>query len=144
MSVPVLDASVAAKWVLPAKGETLVDEARKLLERYVNGEIRFVVPDLFWAETANIFWKASRQGRCTWPDAPAALASLEQRNFPTVSSRALLASAYDLATAFDCTVYDSLYVALAIESKANLVTADQRLANALSRDCPVRWLGAAI
>jgi len=86
VSVVVLDASVAAKWVLPAEGETLVEQARKLLERYVNGEIRFVVPDLFWAETANIFWKASRQGRCTRPDAQAALASLEQRNFPTVSS----------------------------------------------------------
>jgi len=143
VSVLVLDASVAAKWVLPAKGETLVEEARKLLERYVNGEIRFVVPDLFWAETANIFWKASRQGRCTRPDAPGGPRLFGATEF---SHRlvALLASAYELATAFDCTVYDSLYVALAIESKANFVTADQRLANALSRDCPVRWLGAAI
>lgn len=46
MNVIVVDASVAAKWFLPAKGETLTDEALHLLRRYVSGEVRFVVPDL--------------------------------------------------------------------------------------------------
>jgi hypothetical protein len=40
----VLDASVAAKWFLPQ--EPLVPEALHLLERYVGGQLRFVVPDL--------------------------------------------------------------------------------------------------
>lgn len=143
MSVLVLDASVAVKWVLPAKGEPLIDEAGDLLKRYANSEISFVVPDLFWAETTNVLWKATRQGRLTRPEAQAALVSLEQRNFPTVSSRVLVTEAYAIATAFDCTVYDGLYVALAVASNARLITADQRLATALGPRWPVKWLGAA-
>lgn len=50
MSLFVIDASVAAKWILPARGEPLSIEALDLLGRYVSGDARFVVPDLFWAE----------------------------------------------------------------------------------------------
>jgi len=142
MSIIVLDASVAAKWFLPAKGETLTDEAFHLLQRYVKGEIRFVVPDLFWAEVANILWKAVRQGRSTKSAAQTALVSLEERNLPTVSSITLLQQAFGIASAFDRTVYDSLYIALAVESNGHFITADQRLANAVSPQWPVKWLGA--
>jgi predicted nucleic acid-binding protein len=40
------------------------------------------------------------------------------------------------------TVYDSLYVALAMQSQSVLITADERLANALAARFPVKWLGA--
>ena len=60
MSVIVVDASVAAKWFPPATGETLADEAFHPFDQYAKGEVRFVVPDLFWAELGNLFWKAVR------------------------------------------------------------------------------------
>jgi predicted nucleic acid-binding protein len=138
----VLDASVAAKWFLPAAGETLVKEATALLDRYAKGEIRFLVPDLFWAEIGNILWKAVRQNRCTEDSAEKAISSLVARKLPTVSSEQLLPGAFAIATTFDRTVYDSIYVALAITSKSQLVTADERLANALAARLPVKWLGA--
>lgn len=144
MSLVVLDASVAAKWFLPSNGETLTDEALHLLRRYVRGEVRFVVPDLFWAETGNILWKAMRQGRCTKSTAEEALGVLKQRKVPTVSSVVLIEQAFAIATSFDRTVYDSLYVALAVESRCNFVTADQRLANALAPHWPVKWLGSFV
>ena len=65
MTTVVLDASVAAKWFLPSPSETLRDEAFNLLGQYANGELRFIVPDLFWPEFGNILWKAARQGRCS-------------------------------------------------------------------------------
>lgn len=142
MNLIVVDASVAAKWLLPAKGETLRDEAFRLLRRYARGEIRLVVPDLFWAELANLLWKAVRQGRCAKATAETALASLRERKLPTVSSLSLLDLAFGIANTFDRTVYDSLYVALAVHSKAQLITADERLANALAAHLPVKWLGA--
>jgi len=39
-------------------------------------------------------------------------------------------------------VYDSIYVVLAVEAEAQLVTADEKLANALAGHFPVKWLGA--
>lgn len=142
MSLVVVDASVAAKWFLPAKGETLIEEAFRLLRQYTKGEVRLVVPDLFWAELGNLLWRAMRQGRCMKATAESALASLKDRKLPTASTLALLDLALGIATAFDRTVYDSLYVALALHSKAQLVTADERLANALAAQLPVKWLGA--
>jgi predicted nucleic acid-binding protein len=37
-----------------------------------------------------------------------------------------------IAFAYDRSVYDCLYVALAVQSKTDLITADERLANALA------------
>lgn len=142
MSRFVVDASVAAKWFLPAAGETLTDEALQLLRRYTKGQIRLIVPDLFWAEFANILWKAVRQGRWTKGAARAAIAAMKDRNLPTAPSLTLLEKAFAIATTFGRTVYDSLYVALALSSKAQLVTADQKLAHALAAHLPVKWLGS--
>jgi predicted nucleic acid-binding protein len=44
--------------------------------------------------------------------------------------------------AYERTVYDCLYVVLAVHSKAQLITADERLANSLAAHFPVKWLGA--
>lgn len=138
----VLDASVAAKWFLPPEGETLVAEARQLLRDYGNAKLRFVVPDLFWLEFGNILWKAVRRGRISLRSAEEALQALEERSIPTSPSQPLLKEAFAIATAFDRTVYDAVYVALAVASHAPLITADQRLANALAARAPVRWLGS--
>jgi predicted nucleic acid-binding protein len=139
----VVDASVAVKWFLPAKGETLAEEALGLLDQYVREEIDLLVPDLFWVECANVAWKAVRVGRLPLASADAALTALTEYDFPTVPSPSLLSSAFQIATAFQRTIYDSIYVALAVKSKAQLVTADERLVNSLAAHFPVKWLGAA-
>lgn len=142
MKTCVIDASVAAKWILPASGETLTREALALLKRYAAGEVRFVVPDLFWAELGNLMWKAVRQQRFRLASAEIALRAMRDRRFPTISSHNLLAEAFAIATAFDLAVYDALYVAVAVNSKSQLVTADERLANVLAAHLPVKWLGS--
>ena len=141
MNTLVLDASVAAKWFLPATGETLTDEAMDLLKRYAAGDLRFLVPDLFWPELANVFWKAVRQGRWSHVSAETALRAACDRNIPTMSVVALLDDAFSIALTFDRSVYDCLYVAAAVAAKTHLVTADERLANALAAHLPVKWLG---
>ena len=142
MTLLVLDANVAAKWFLPAKSEPLADEAFTLLGKYAKDEIRFIVPDLFWVEFANVMWKAVRLGRLPKVSAGEALEALIQRDFPTFPSLKLLDSAFQIATAFERTVYDCLYVALAVHSNAQLITADERLANSLAARFPIKWLGA--
>ena len=138
----VLDASVAAKWMLPAKSELLRPEAYRLLNAYGAGDVNLVVPDIFWAECGNVVWKAVRQQRFGRDEAEVAITSMMNRGIPTVSSIALLPKAVSIAFDFGQAVYDCLYVALAIKTKTQLITADERLANALAARFPVKWLGA--
>lgn len=142
MSILIVDASVAAKWVLPRANETLVDEAFDLLRRYTDGQFRFYVPDLFWVELSNILWKAVRLRRWTRSGAEVALSAMKARKLLTAPSLPLLEEACAIALTFDRTVYDSVYVALALRSKAQLVTADERMALALAAYLPVKWLGS--
>jgi len=138
----VLDASVAAKWLLPAESEPLIPEARRLLDDYHAGAVGFVIPDLFWAELGNMLWKAVRRGRLTKPAAEAGLASMMEYKLPTVSSLPFLGAALGLALVHDRTLYDCIYLALATQSERQLITADERLANAMAAHAPIRWLGA--
>lgn len=142
MTLLVLDVSVAAKWVLRETDERLVAEAIDLLDRYGRNEVQFAVPDLFWVEFGNVLWKASRAGRCSRTVAESSMTEMRERKLTTVSSYTLIEQALLIAMTFDRTVYDSLYVALAVEAHAQMVTADEKLANALAAHLPVKWLGA--
>jgi predicted nucleic acid-binding protein len=138
----VLDASVAVKWALPAANEPLTNESLRLFQRYRDGDVDFIVPDIFWAELGNVLWKGARRGRWSRSDAENRAADFEARGFTTVSSLALLPEALKIAFGYDRSLYDCLYAALAIQAGVNLITADERLANALAARLPVKWLGA--
>jgi predicted nucleic acid-binding protein len=142
LSAYVLDASVAAKWFLPPIGETLVARALDLRDNYAQGTVSLVVPDLFWPELGNILWKAVRVGRIPREPADKAVKAISELHLPTIPCLGLLGEAFSIAVTFQCTVYDAVYVALAVLSSRTLVTADERLANALAAHFPVRWLGA--
>jgi predicted nucleic acid-binding protein len=136
----VLDASVAVKWFL-LSAEPLKAEAVALLARRMEGEIEFIVPDLFWAELGNILWKATRQARCTAPQAEGFLDRARGQDLPTVPSEELLNEALAIASEYSRSFYDGLYLALAVTEKIEMITADERLANAVSSHLPVKWLG---
>lgn len=120
----------------------MVAEAVELLSQYVADEVELLVPDLFWAELGSLLWKAVRRKRCSAASAEAAISTARGYKLPTVGTEELIERAFAIAAAFDLTVYDSLYAALAGETKAHLVTADENLARALAPHMPVKWLGS--
>ena len=91
-----------------------------------------LAPDLLTAELGNVMWKKVRRGLMTVYEARTAVA-----DFVTMApvslhpSTPLLAPALDIAVQYRRTVYDSLYLALAIAAGCRLVTADERLVNSL-------------
>ena len=138
----VVDASVAMKWCLSAREEQLIPQATALLHSYDRGETEFLVPDLFWPELANALWKAVWRQKIDLPWAQASygkVADLAIRTIPTFSS---VPEAFQLAAAYDRSVSDSIYVVLALHARADLITAYEKLANALAARFPVKWLGA--
>ena len=141
MKTFVVDASVGAKWASPEIVEPLADRADRFLRAYVEGTVQVVVPDLFWIEIGNFLWKAAKRGEITVALAGRGLEAMLNRDFPTVPSRAVLPEALKIAVDCGRTVYDSTYVALAVATGNELLTADERMVNALGSRFPVRWLG---
>ncbi|MBL8227416.1 MAG: type II toxin-antitoxin system VapC family toxin [Bryobacterales bacterium] len=137
----VLDASVAAKWVLPANGEPLSKEAALLLAAHSAGEVRFLVPDLFWSEIASILRKAAKAGRISERSAVDAAEWLARVSMRTQPVKPFMVDALKLAFALDISAYDSSYLTLASLSKSQMVTADLRLVRAAGPSLPVMWLG---
>ncbi len=142
MTSIVVDANVAVKWLELFAKESLVREASQLLARRVNLAVEMLVPDLFWPEVGSVLWKAVRRNECTQEDAGRSLSLLEDLHLQTVPSRPFIAPALEIAIRYGRSVYDSIYVAVARELGLELVTADEKLANALAGHLPVKWLGA--
>ncbi|MGV2387720.1 MAG UNVERIFIED_CONTAM: type II toxin-antitoxin system VapC family toxin [Microcystis novacekii LVE1205-3] len=79
----------------------------------------------------NIVWKKHRLGLITEQEGIDILSDLLALNLLTVSTEILLPIAYNLATEFDRTVYDSLYLDLAQSRGVKFITADLRLYNSV-------------
>jgi predicted nucleic acid-binding protein len=75
-------------------------------------------------------------------NAGTALDNLVSLNIPTIDSQPFLKLTLGIATLYRRSVYDSVYVALAHTEGAEFVTADEKLANAVSARLPVRWIGS--
>ena len=117
----VVDASVAAKWVLEEAGS---ESARRLFRA------RLQAPELLLVECASILWKKVRLGNLTEEGAAARLEALSQGPVLLVSGRELIKPALRLAVDLSHPVYGCLYLALAVERGLPLVTADRRFVEA--------------
>ena len=137
MSLFVVDASVVAKWFVPERHS---DDAARLLD----DQHELASPDLMWAEIGNVLWKKSRAGQVTGQEAARIIRALDDFPVTVFPSRLVLEGALEIALGTGRSVYDSVYLALAIALDCRLVTADERLANALA-DGPlgrhVLWVG---
>ncbi len=125
MSAFVVDASVVIKWFVP---EIHSDAARRLLD----GPHEFVAPDLLFAETANTIWKKVRRGELTAEHGQRLVADIGRIAVDSIPSRLLAEDAHALAHATGRTVYDSLYLALAVRLDTRMITADERLVSAVA------------
>jgi predicted nucleic acid-binding protein len=126
VSVFVVDASVVVKWFVP---EIHSDAARRLLML----PHEYVAPDLIFAETANTIWKKIRREELSTEEGQQLVADIGKIAVQIVSCRVLAEDAYALANAMGRTVYDSMYVALAVRLNTRAITADERLEAALKR-----------
>jgi predicted nucleic acid-binding protein len=127
----VVDANVAVKWFLPEVHDI---HARRLLApetQLLAPETQLLAPDLLFPEVGNILWKRVRSGQITETEADTVLQALGALPLLISPSWPLVAAALAIACPTDRSVYDSLYLALAVQESAPLVTADEKFYNAL-------------
>ncbi len=139
MKTTVVDASVIAAAFFP---ESCSIAARTLL----TSGCRLYAPDLIYTEVANVIWKRHGRGEIQPLEASDMLGDVMSLPLEITPSDHLVAAALELAMRTGRTVYDCLYVALAVQRKTVMTSNDRRLVNALAGGPlkhHVAWLGHA-
>jgi predicted nucleic acid-binding protein len=110
-------------------------------------EDTLVAPEFLMVECANVLHSRARRGMMTRDEARGALAQLMAVPVQLRPAASHIAVAQSLAFDLDQTVYDALYLAVALAERATLVTADRAFVAAVARHglyaSSVRLLGAA-
>lgn len=117
----VLDASVGLKWFL---SEIDTTAALSVRERYIEGNLQLLAPDIFPIEMVHALTKAERQGRIQPAEGRRHFQDLFGLLPILYPYLPLLSRAYVISTAARIGVYDCLYVALA--EREGLSIADGR------------------
>ena len=136
----VVDASVAAKWVLP---EPYSEPALRLLE----SGIGLAAPAHWLAEAVNAVKVACERSTMGGDEVQELVLALVEAPVASVPIDRLAPSAMGIGLRIGVSIYDALYLALAVRDDAQLITDDRRLMQAARHDARlrgrVRWIGDA-
>jgi predicted nucleic acid-binding protein len=136
----IVDASVAVKWVM---AEAHAEAALRLLESSTG----LAAPAHWLGEAVNAIWAACRRGDLVEQEAHERAATLADAPIAVVQLDRLAAPAMTIALRLGVTMYDALYLALAEQQGAMLVTDDRRLLAAAHGDRQLHdravWIGDA-
>jgi predicted nucleic acid-binding protein len=133
----IVDSSVALKW--------FVDEPRhEAAKRLILAAERMSAPEWAYAEVINALWRKARAGEITNEQVLAAIHERPKRVRYSGCDEGLMKSAFGLAQQLEHSIYDCVFLALALQTEnAVLVTDDGRFAEkAVSRGYAdkLRWL----
>jgi predicted nucleic acid-binding protein len=136
--VVVVDASVALKWTVTEESS---EQANALIDNLASGAIALAAPDHLIGEVANGLRKRVSQGILNTDDAVAALEIIGELELEFFGGTDRWLRTLRAAMDWQITTYDALYVLLALDLDAELVTSDHRLADsAREKSLPVRSL----
>ena len=124
----VVDACVVSKWLLP---EPDSENAQRILELYQDDKIDLCAPSLLIPEVGHVLTKRVRRREITAAQARIAFEYMLLNAPVPVENYSILQSAFHLSAAHQTSYYDCLYLAVALEQRCDLVTADERFYNAM-------------
>jgi predicted nucleic acid-binding protein len=114
----IVDASIAVKWLLNEEGS---EHARKAVQGY-----DLAAPAFLQLEVFHVVWRRSRRGEATTAQLRDALPALSRLIGNFERDEPLVPKAAEIAVAHALAIYDCLYLALALQHEAPLITADQK------------------
>lgn len=122
----VIDASAAAAWLMP---DERVFDLRSAVQRH--GDVS--APMLFWAEIRNLLLSNERRNRLTEGMAEEMLEIIGAIGI-ALDTEPSSAHVIALARRHQLTVYDAIYLDLAMRRRADLATFDRQLIAAAERE----------
>lgn len=136
MKTIAIDASVVLKWYLD--DESHGSEALTLLNSFVANEIELVAPALLEYEVISGLIIAQRRGRIPEHTLADAISAFQALNIRMEDISALGLRILFYSKKYDRSAYDAAYLAVAEQVKADFITADRALYNAVHND--LNWV----
>ena len=136
----VVDASVGAKWFVI---ENDSDAADKLLEY----DVELCAPDFIAVEFGSVLTKRMRRQLVDSEIAAGNMNAFRGIGLRLYQTGPLAQSAFDLALTIGNSIYDDLYLALALKLNCKVVTADRKFYNAVANSPfakHMRWFADAV
>jgi predicted nucleic acid-binding protein len=115
----IIDASVASHWFVNTEFSAAASEFRWRDD--------LIGPGFLLVEAANVLYKRSRRGEIAFEDCGESVDTLRLSMSELIADHELLPRAIAVAFNTLTPVYDSLYLALALERSDRIVTGDRRL-----------------
>jgi len=125
----VIDANVGIKRFI---ADPFTVKVNQLLAHLNVSGTQIYIPDLFYIEITNIFWKYVRAGMYTREEVQADLATLKSLSLRVVSTAELMEEAANIAIVYGISAYDASYVVLSHRVSYPLLTLDRKLVNTLA------------
>ena len=134
MPLRCVDASVVVAWFVPSQRSASVIDA---CLAYVRGADELIGPPILYPETISAIRRLAARNILAPDEALGMVTDFLALELATPTPRGLYQRTYELATRYGfSTAYDSCYLALAELLSCELLTLDQRLYRAASRDFP--------
>ncbi|MDM8561984.1 type II toxin-antitoxin system VapC family toxin [Candidatus Marithioploca araucensis] len=129
----VVDSSVAIKWYFP-------EIHKEAAERLLKPNYHLHVPHLFLLEFINVVCKKRRRGEINAQESDFVINEIQQIPLEWHNDRSVLTKAYEIANNTQRSLYDCLYINLAISLDCEMVTADLKFYEALKSGDYAKWL----
>ncbi|MBX3330541.1 MAG: type II toxin-antitoxin system VapC family toxin [Nitrospira sp.] len=120
----IIDASVILKWFIP-------EEHSERALRLKDSDARLHAPVFLTLEVGNVLSKKRRRGELTAQDAEDIWRAFRRAPIRRHADETLVLAAFDLAHHTRQSLYDSLYLALAMQLNLTFLTADRKFYQAL-------------
>ena len=130
MTSYIVDASVVAEFIV---GGSYTPNARALFKGAFAGDL-FSVPELCLAECANVIWKMVRFRGMRPDQAITALRNLKALPLKRAATKSVLGTALAIGLKHDLSIYDSLYIALALRTGNVFVSIDSKQCHAATAE----------
>ena len=127
----VVDASTTLKWIFDDEEDVVA--ARKLLSDYLLGQVLLFVPSLWLVEVANAIKAAVLSGRVSRKKGESLLELILNAKPKIISFDSYVKTAFVNACKYKISVYDSVYLTIALENETPFITADKKLFSALKK-----------
>lgn len=136
MKTYVFDTSALLRIYIP--DGALAPESESSLEFASQGNALILAPELLLAEVAQVLYKKERAGFILHSEASLIQEEILRLPIDYVSHKSLIEQASKLARDYGLSVYDGLFLALALDAKARLISCDAALIKAANSSNPAQ------